>query len=152
MQLTYTFKKFEELTPFELHDALALRQKVFIVEQNCPYLDADEKDAKAYHLLCYESKKLIAYARITFPGVRFREVSVGRIVTHPDVRRKGYGRRVTEIALQKIKETYGDVPVRISGQSYLVPFYESFGFKVVGDEYEEDGIPHREMIRMTALK
>ncbi len=144
----WIFKKFEELTPHELYDALALRQKVFIVEQHCPYLDADGKDKQAHHLLAYEGSRLLAYARITFPGVRFREVSVGRIISDPGHRRKGLGKKVTAMGLQKIKEIYGDVPVRISAQSYLVPFYESFGFEAVGNEYDEDGIPHREMVRM----
>jgi len=147
--LAWIFKRFEQLSPQELYDALALRQKVFIVEQNCPYLDADGKDKQAYHLLGYEGHKLLTYARITFPGVRFTEVSVGRIISDPGYRREGLGKKVTDMALKKIREVYGNVPVRISAQSYLVPFYESFGFKVVGDEYDEDGIPHREMLRMS---
>lgn len=144
--LTWVFKRFEELTPQELYDALELRQQVFIIEQNCIYPDIDGKDAKAHHLLCYENKKLIAYTRITFPGVMFEEVAIGRIVSDPQHRKEGYGRQVTALALQKVKEIYGNVPVRIAAQSYLVNFYKSFGFQPVDEEYVWDGIPHQDML------
>jgi len=144
--LKWIFKKFEELTLQELYDALALRQSVFGIEQNCIYLDEDGMDQPAYHLLGYRKDKLVAYARITFPGVMFPEVSIGRIVTDPKERKKGYGKQVTALALQKVKEIYGDVPVKIAAQSYLLRFYRSFGFEPVGEEYLWDGIRHRDML------
>lgn len=148
---TWIFKRFEELTPQELYDALALRQQVFGMEQQCIFLDEDGMDPQAFHLLGYANGKLTAYGRITFPGVMFEEVSIGRIVSDPNERKKGYGRQVTALALQKVKEIYGDAPVRIAAQSYLVKFYESFGFECVGDEYVWDGIRHQDMLRRKDL-
>ena len=144
--LTWLCKPFEQLTPQELYDALALRQSVFGIEQNCIFLDEDGMDPQAHHLLGYADGKLVAYARITFPGVMFKEVSIGRIVSHPRERKKGYGKQATALALQKVKEIYGAVPVRIAAQSYLVKFYEAFGFEPVDEEYMWDGIPHRDML------
>lgn len=146
-KLSWRFKKFDDLTPSELYEALALRQSVFGIEQNCLYLDEDGNDQSAYHLLGYDEEKLVAYARITFPGVVFKEVSIGRIAAAPSERKKGYGKQAAALALEKIKEIYGNVPVRIAAQSYLLKFYESFGFKPVGDEYMWDGIPHRDMLK-----
>lgn len=143
---TWIFKHFEELTPRELHDALKLRQEVFVIEQNCIYPDIDGKDATAHHLLCYDGEKLAAYSRITFPGVMFDEVAIGRIVSAPEFRKKGYGRQVTAMALQKVKDVYGNVPVKIAAQSYLIPFYKSFGFEPVGEQYMWDGIMHQDML------
>ncbi len=145
--ITWIIKPFVELTLQELYDALELRQKVFVVEQNCPYIDADGKDQKAYHLLGYENGKLVAYARITHPGVMFKEVSIGRIISDTNERGKGYGKEVTELALQKVKQIYGEVPVRIAAQSYLVKFYESFGFQICSEQYDWDGIPHHDMLK-----
>ena len=144
--LTWIFKRFEELTLQELYDALDLRQKVFIIEQTCIFPDIDGLDAQAYHLLGYDDKKMVAYTRITFPGVMFDEVSIGRIVTDAQERNKGYGKQVTAIALQKVKEIYGNVPVKIAAQEYLLKFYGSFGFKSVGEKYMWDGIVHQDML------
>lgn len=144
--LTWIFKRFEELSPQELYDLLELRQRVFIIEQNCIYPDIDGKDAKAHHLLCYADGKLVAYSRITFPGVMFEEVAIGRIVSDPQQRKMGYGKQVTAMALEKVKAIYGDVPVRIAAQSYLINFYKSFGFEPVDEEYIWDGIPHQDML------
>ncbi len=145
--LRWIFKRFEELTPAELYDALALRQKVFIVEQKCAYQDADGKDKNAHHLLGYRDEKLVVYARITFPGVMFKEVAIGRIVSDTEERGKGYGKIAVEKGLDKIKDIYGNVPVRIAAQSHLVKFYEAFGFAPVDDEYVWDGIKHQDMLK-----
>lgn len=145
--LKWVFKKFKELAPGELYDTLALRQQVFGMEQNCLFLDEDGMDKKAHHLLGYRGEELAAYARITFPGVMFEEVSIGRIVSAQKERNKGYGKEATVLALQKVREIYGDVPVKIAAQSYLIPFYQSFGFEPVDEEYMWDGIPHRDMLR-----
>lgn len=144
--LTWIYKPFQELTPYEVYDLLDLRQRVFIVEQNCVFQDTDGVDLKAHHLLCYESKKLVAYARITPPGTFLDELSVGRIVSDPAERNKGYGKLVTEKSIQKAKELYGNVPIRIAAQSYLRNFYSTFGFKPIEEEYEWDGIMHQDMM------
>lgn len=126
---------------------MVLRQEVFVVEQNCPYLDADGKDKQSWHLLGYdENKKLAAYARIVFPGVSYKEVAIGRVITSQDHRRTGAGKELMREALKAIETLYGKVPVRISAQTYLVKFYSEFGFVSTGKEYLEDDIPHTEML------
>lgn len=126
---------------------MVLRQEVFIVEQNCPYLDADGKDKYSWHLLGYNDKgKLAAYARIVFPGVSYKEVSIGRVVSSKEQRRTGIGKELMREGLKNIERIYGNAPVRISAQTYLVNFYAEFGFVSTGKEYLEDDIPHTEML------
>ncbi len=126
---------------------MVLRQEVFVVEQNCPYLDADGKDKYSWHVLGYDEKgKLAAYARIVFPGVSYKEVAIGRVVSSQAHRRTGAGKELMREAIKTIKTIYGKVPVRISAQTYLVKFYSEFGFVSTGKEYLEDDIPHTEML------
>lgn len=146
--INWEIKSFEELINKELYSILQLRAEVFIVEQDCPYQDMDGKDTFSSHLMgTDESGKLIAYARILPADISFREVSIGRVVTSPSVRRTGAGMDLMEKALQVAEEKYGKVPVRIGAQLYLKNFYERFGFTQVSEMYLEDGIEHVEMLR-----
>ena len=157
MNIIWQLKKFEELLPMELYRILQLRQEVFVVEQNCPYIDADEKDLQAYHLMGvifldstksdYNKTKLIAYSRIVFPKVSYDEISIGRVVTHPAYRHTGAGIKLMEESLLQINILFGKVPVRIGAQYYLIDFYKKFGFKPIDDIYLEDGIKHIIMLR-----
>ncbi len=127
---------------------MVLRQKVFIVEQICPYLDADGKDKHSWHVLGYdENRKLAAYSRIVFPGISYKEVAIGRVISSQTHRRTGAGKELMREALKAIERIYGKVPVRISAQTYLVKFYNEFGFVSKGKEYLEDDISHTEMLR-----
>ncbi len=140
---------FSALTTEELYKLMALRQEVFVVEQNCPYLDADGKDQNAWHLMGFDDDgKLIAYARIAPKGITYDNyISIGRIATATTVRRKGFGKKLMDVCFEKIEKLFGTEPIKISAQCYLIQFYESFGFKTVGEEYLEDDIPHIAMIR-----
>lgn len=146
---TFHCKPFADLSLLELYDSMALRQEVFIVEQNCPYLDADGKDKAAWHLLGYkEQKQLIAYARLLPKGVSYEHyVSIGRIVSSPSVRRTGAGKALVQEALNCCNKLFPNQAIKISAQQYLLHFYESFGFVATGEEYLEDGIPHVGMIK-----
>lgn len=138
---------FDELGREELYAIMRLRQEVFVVEQNCPYLDADGRDIGNYHLMGMDGEVLMAYARVLHPGVLYPEVCISRVVSAPSVRGTGMGRELMRECLSRVTAHFGDVPVRISAQSYLQAFYESFGFRCTGKEYLEDGIPHKEMLR-----
>ena len=142
-------KPFSELNVDELYEIMALRQEVFVVEQDCPYLDADGKDQHAWHLMGFDKNDtLIAYARIVPPGISYENyVSIGRIVSSPSVRGKGTGKKLMEASLDAVKKLFNNQPIKISAQCYLIRFYESFGFKTTGTEYLEDNIPHIAMIR-----
>lgn len=138
---------FADLGVEALYEVLTLRQLVFVVEQSCAYLDCDGKDPKAIHLLGRrEDGRLVAYARLFPPGVSYPEMSIGRVLTHLDVRRSGVGKELMREAIGRIRASFGPGPIRIGAQLYLRHFYEELGFRVAGDEYLEDGIPHVEMI------
>jgi ElaA protein len=135
---------FAALSPIQLHDALALRSAVFVVEQACLYQDVDGRDPAAQHLLA-EDGGLLAYARILPPGARFDVTSIGRVVVAPRARGAGLGRRLVQEAISAI-ERGGHAPIALSAQAHLERFYASFGF-VPGERYDEDGIPHVAMRR-----
>jgi ElaA protein len=141
---------FAELSVAELYELLALRQLVFVVEQKCAYLDCDGKDQLATHLLGRdESGNLVAYARLFPPGVSFVEAAIGRVITHPSVRGTGAGRALMQEAIARTRATYGDGPIRIGAQRYLEKFYGELGFEIASAPYDEDGIPHVEMLLRT---
>lgn len=146
--MNFICKPFQELSLEELYDTMTLRQAVFVVEQDCPYLDADGKDQVGWHLLGYDENTLVAYARLLPKEISYDAYpSIGRVVTDKEVRGKGYGIRLMEEALRYSEELFGLVPIKISAQQYLIKYYQKFGFEAVGTGYLEDGIPHIAMIR-----
>ncbi len=147
MTKPYVIKHFTELTTPELYEILRLRSEVFVVEQNCPYLDMDNKDQKSFHLLYYTDGELSAYTRLLPAGLSFNEVSIGRVVSSPVHRGKGLGKQLMEASIQACEELFGKSPIRIGAQHYLLKFYQSLGFKEEGALYDEDGIPHIEMVK-----
>ncbi|TXS92673.1 GNAT family N-acetyltransferase [Parahaliea aestuarii] len=139
-------RAFGELTLTELYAALQLRQEVFVVEQDCPYLDLDGLDQGAFHMLCWRGGKLLATQRCLPPGLAFGQSSIGRVVVSPSARGTQLGR---ELVRRGIDFNLGQWPgsgIRIGAQAYLLDFYSSLGFVADGDEYLEDGIPHIEMV------
>ena len=147
MGLRWEWKGFNELSAEEMYTVLCVRQEVFVLEQECLYLDADGKDRKSFHLMGFDGNELMAYARIVEPGISYEEVSIGRILSSKNARGTGAGVELMNQALTRIELMYGKVPVRISAQSYLEKFYKKFGFEPTGKEYLEDEIPHMEMLR-----
>lgn len=144
----YCLKRFEELTNYELYAILQLRERVFVVEQNCPYLDSDGKDLHAYHLWIPDEEGVpIAYCRLLPAGISYETyASIGRVVSHPEHRMTGAGRAVMSLAMDHIARLFPGQPVKISAQQYLLRFYKDFGFVAVGDVYLEDDIPHVAMV------
>jgi ElaA protein len=143
MELNWTYKPFVDLTAAELYAILQLRNEVFVVEQNCVYQDADNKDQPAYHLCGWDGNVLAAHCRILPRGISYEEhPSIGRVVTSPRYRRGGYGRQLMQLALLKTRQQFNDPVIIIGAQLYLKAFYESLGFLQTGETYMEDGIPH----------
>lgn len=140
---------FQRLSLEELYAIMALRQEVFIVEQNCPYLDADGKDPGCHHLMGYlAGGRLVAYTRLIPPGLAYEGYAAfGRVVTSMEVRGKGFGRPLMEATLKWMHQLYGNAPIKISAQTYLIPFYQAYGFATVGELYLEDDIPHIAMVK-----
>jgi ElaA protein len=147
--LNFRCKAFHELTAPQLYTIMVLRQEVFVVEQNCVYLDADGKDFSSWHLMGHDDDgKLVAYARLTPKGISYENhTSIGRVVTAPAHRRKGTGRALMKAALDTLEQLFPGESIKVSAQTYLQDFYQSLGFVISGPEYLEDGIPHYPMVR-----
>jgi ElaA protein len=146
MQLTWKCQHFDELSASELYKILRLRSEVFVVEQNCVYLDTDNKDQDCYHLTGYSGETLVAYARLLAPGRSFPEASIGRVVTDPQFRKTGAGKALMEKAITACIQKFKVTKIHIGAQLYLKKFYSNLGFIQCSDSYMEDGIPHIEMI------
>ena len=136
---------FDELDIHKLYNLLYLRADIFVVEQECPYLDPDNKDQRALHLQGYLGERLVAYCRLFKPGDYFTEASIGRVVVAADFRKSGYGHQLMDKAIELQASLLNETRITISGQLYLKKFYESHGFVQTSDAYLEDNIPHIQM-------
>ena len=145
--MNWILKPFAALTPEELYKILQLRNEVFIVEQNCPYQDCDNKDIYAWHLMGMMEDRLLAYSRLLAPGISYSESSIGRVVSSPSLRKTGMGKKLMQESIQQIRNLFQTDIIRIGAQLYLQKFYESFGFIRDGDIYLEDNIPHIIMLK-----
>jgi ElaA protein len=149
--LFWQWSRFSELTPEDLYSAVQLREAVFIVEQLCPYNDADGRDPHAWHLLGWSDEQggrdLVAYARVFEPGVRYTEASIGRVVTAPRVRGSGLGKALMAEALRRAESLAPGQAIKIAAQRRLEKFYLELGFRTISEPYEEDGITHVDMLR-----
>jgi len=140
-------KTFTELSIDELYDLLQLRSEIFVVEQDCVYQDIDGKDRKALHIIGFKEDQIVAYTRCFDKGIYFEEAAIGRVVVAKDQRKYGLGHDIMKASLKAIQNHYKTDSIKLSAQQYLIKFYESHGFKAIGEGYLEDGIPHIAMIR-----
>ena len=147
MNINWTCKAFNSLTPGELYSLLQLRNEVFVVEQNCVYQDCDDKDRQSHHFMGWQQNKLVAYTRLLPAGAAYEEISIGRVATSPTVRNTGIGKELMVRSIEKLHELFGESPIKIGAQLYLKKFYESLGFIQCSDVYLEDGIEHIKMTR-----
>lgn len=147
MDLIYKTVSFQELSNLDLYQVLKLRSAVFVLEQNCAYLDIDDMDQQAFHLLVYNStSELVAYARILTPEqCENKYCSIGRVVVKKTQRKHQFGRHLMQYAIKQSLTLFPEVPLLISAQTYLSSFYHSLGFVNTGHFYLEDDIPHQEM-------
>ena len=147
MEIQWKIKSFENLSVHELYDILRLRSEIFVVEQNCVYLDLDGKDKKGLHLLGEYEGKIVAYSRLFEPGISFEYASIGRVVVDARYRDRKWGHELMREAIAGIQSHFGETKITIGAQLYLKKFYESHGFVQTSDMYLEDDIPHIEMKR-----
>lgn len=144
----WSFAHFRDLSVADLYDIVALRTAVFVVEQACPYQDTDGIDAVSHHLWTRDAEgRLVAYLRVVPPGARYAEPSLGRIITAKTARHTGLGKALVREGIGRAEGLYGRQAIRIGAQRYLLRFYEGLGFVSTGHEYDEDEIPHTEMLR-----
>ena len=146
--LRWRWCRFDALTVGELQHIYAARQQVFVLEQQCIYLDVDGHDEAAYHLAAWSDthRMPLAYARLLDPGEKYAEPSIGRVLTTAPVRGTGLGRELVRRVISASAQVWPQQGIRISAQAYLDRFYRGFGFAAVGQPYDEDGIPHVEML------
>ena len=144
-KVNYIWKRFSDLTRDELYEMIHLRQKVFIVEQDCPYLDADFSDQDAFHLLGYDDEGLISYLRAFPPGIKYEGASLGRIVVDDSKRGEQLGQNLTKEGISYLSKHYPDTEIIISAQHRLENFYCELGFTARGEVYLEDDIDHIQM-------
>ena len=147
MEIQWEIKSFENLSVNELYDILKLRSTIFVVEQNCVYLDIDGKDKLALHLFGEFDGKIVAYSRLFKPGISFENSSIGRVVVDADYRDQKWGHDLMRESIAGIKNHFGENKITIGAQLYLKKFYESLGFVQTGEMYLEDDIPHIQMKR-----
>jgi ElaA protein len=150
MNIKYECLPFKALSLEQLYTIMALRQEVFVVEQHCPYLDADGNDQVAHHLMGYDEQgRLATYVRILPVGVSYKNhASIGRVITAPFARGQRLGRPLMQTAIEQLSQLYGAaIPIKLSAQAHLQGYYGSVGFEAVGEMYLEDGIPHVGMVR-----
>ncbi|MCP8969532.1 GNAT family N-acetyltransferase [Ectobacillus ponti] len=144
--MNWEMKSFAELTAMEVYDMLRERTQVFVVEQNCAYLEVDGYDLPACHLLGKENGQVVAYARILPAGTRYTRASIGRVLVKQEYRGEGLARELMLQAMAFIRDVLQEETVKIQAQEYLRGFYESLGFGAITDPYLDDGIPHIDMV------
>ncbi len=145
----FTLKHYRDLSLDELYAFMRLRQRVFVLEQRCAFVDCDDQDQESWHLMGYDDKgTLAAYSRLLPVGLSYPGyASIGRVVSEPALRREGYGRMLMEESVKRCSELFPGAPLKIGAQLYLKKFYEGYGFQAVGEVYIEDDIEHIKMIR-----
>jgi ElaA protein len=147
--LTWSELAGSELEAAVLHDVLALRAAVFVVEQECAYQDIDGHDLRrgTRHVLGRDGTGIAAYARVLAPDEHHPTPRIGRVIVAPHARGRQLARPLMRRALASCEAHWPGVAVELGGQAHLVGFYASLGFEAVGETYDEDGILHQWMRR-----
>lgn len=145
MDLTWHDLHQRDLTIPDLYDVLALRNRVFVVEQACAYQDIDGLDLAGdnRHLIA-RTGVVVGYARLLAPegGGPTR---IGRVIVSDRARGRQLGRRLMETALASCHEHWPDAGVELAAQAHLQGFYVSLGFVPISEVYDDEGIPHLDM-------
>lgn len=153
LTVDWQWSHFEDLRVGDLYELLAARNEVFVMEQNCPFQDADGFDQEAWHLLGWHAVKpgtpreLAAYCRVIAPGIKYPEPSIGRVLTTNRHRSTGLGRVLVAEAIKRCLALHPGQAISIGAQQRLEKFYREFGFQTTSEIYIEDGIPHVDMLR-----
>lgn len=148
MTVHWQWQMFDAMDGATVYAVLRLRQAAFIVEQTCPYPDADGRDAEAWHLLgTAPDGALIAYLRLFAPTPEMRATRIGRVVTAAAHRGTGLGRALMQQGLAESGRRWPGIDSVVSAQAHLEAFYASLGYLTESVPYDEDGIAHIDMRR-----
>ena len=144
--MNFEIKSFNDLTVDDMYEIAKSRFEVFVCEQEITSeQDFDDKDKKCYHVMLKENGRVVAYSRIVPKGMGYDYISIGRVLVLESHRRKGIAQKMMESCLEFIKSDLEQNIVVLSAQLYVKNLYESVGFKVISDVYDEVGIPHVKM-------
>lgn len=144
--MNFAIKTFNELTIDELYEIVKSRFEVFFCEQKIiEDQEFDDKDKVSYHIMLKENDKVVAYCRIVPKEIGYDYTSIGRVLVLSSYRRKGIAQEMIKVALDFIKNNLNENIVVLSGQLYAKGLYESVGFNVISDVYDEVNIPHVKM-------
>lgn len=144
--MNFAIKTFNELTIGELYEIVKSRFEVFVCEQKIVEdQEFDDKDKVSYHIMLKENDKVVAYCRIVPKEIGYDYTSIGRVLVLSSYRRKGIAQEMIKVALDFIKNNLNENIVVLSGQLYAKGLYESVGFNVISDVYDEVNIPHVKM-------
>jgi len=147
MKLDFKWSRIENFSALELFTIIKARESVFVVEQQCPYQETDDMDLYSWHLAASINNQLAAYVRVVDPGIKYKQPSIGRVMTISEFRNLKIGRSLMNEAIRFTEEQYPQMGIKIGAQVYLQKFYESLGFEAVSEPYDEDGIPHIDMMK-----
>ena len=142
----WRWDRFHELSLNNLYAIMRLRQQVFVIEQECLYQDLDDQDLGAHHLWCSADDDLLAYLRCLPPGEQSDYSKLGRIVIAPTARGTGLGKELVTRGIKHNLAQWPGTDIKIGAQAHLQRFYEEYGFVKVSEVYDEDGIPHIDMV------
>ncbi len=141
-----TVKHFDELSTHELYEILKTRSEIFVVEQDCVYQDLDDKDQDAIHVFCWNDRGRVAGClRVFIRDEEKKVVQIGRVVTLEHG--KGLGGRLLRKGVEVAESSFAPDSIYLEAQKYAIGYYAKEGFKVISDEFLEDGIPHVQMER-----
>lgn len=144
--MSWQIKTYDELTKNQLYTIIKERINIFVVEQNCPYPELDDLDQASFHLF-FQEEDIRAYCRILPKGLKYEEVSIGRVIVKEKYRRSGIATLLMKKAITYVEEELHETQIKIQAQDHLRHFYQSFGFTPVSEIYLEDGIPHVDMVK-----
>ncbi len=144
--MKFTIQHYQQISKDDLFDVLALRTKVFVVEQDCPYQELDEYDKKAHHIFYKDKGTVVAVLRL-YVDAMDDKLQIGRVAVDVDYRKYGIAKKMMHACLDFIKVNFENQRVFLSAQTYLIDFYKALGFSIYGEEFLEDGIPHINMTK-----
>lgn len=151
MDLDFQWKRLDDLSTREMYTIIQAREAVFVVEQACAYQEVDGLDLDSWHLSVFKDGELAAYARVVEPGLKYEEPSIGRVLTLAKFRSLKIGYALVAEAIRFTEAHYPGAGIRIGAQAHLQKFYGSLGFEPVGEIYDEDGIPHIDMVKAAVM-
>lgn len=144
--LAFRSLNFHDLNTSEIYDLLQLRSRVFVLEQNCVFLDMDDLDQKAIHNLGYSAGNLATYTRVHHDPRETHRIHIGRVIVAKDFRGKKLSYEAMNQAIHLCRDISPEKEIFINAQLHLQRLYKNLGFRPISAPYLLDGIQHLDMV------